>query len=211
VLFQFLLMTGSLADAMAFHNCASRYIYAIAREDLLPGMSRTIGATHRKHGSPYVAGFLQVGIATVITLWVFFTGRDPYAQLYGLMAILGTTALLIVQVLAAAACIAYFHFHRDRPDDGHWFRTFAAPLIGGIGMAYAVFLLLDNASFVAGSAANDIIFKLIPWIVGVVGIGGLVFALAVKRFFPQCYDIIGRVVLDARERDTERRALHRKP
>jgi amino acid transporter len=212
VLFQFLLMTGALADAMAFHNCASRYIYAIAREDLVPGMSRTIGATHRKHGSPYVAGFLQVAIAGVITFWVFLTGRDPYTQLYGLMAILGTTALLIVQVLAAVACIVYFHFHKRRPDDGNWFRTFTAPLIGGLGMAYAVFLLLDNANFVAGSAANDIVFKLIPWIVGVVGIGGLVFAVVVKRFFPERYDIIGRVVLDAQERDSaERRPLHRKP
>jgi amino acid transporter len=214
VLFEFLLMTGSLADAMAFHNCAARYIYAIAREDLLPGMARTIGATHRRHGSPYVAGFLQVGIATVIIFWVFLTGRDPYTQLYGLMAILGTTAILIVQVLAAAACIAYFHFHDKRPADGHWFRTFAAPLVGGLGMAYAVVLLLDNASFVAGSAAGDIVFRLIPWIIGLVGIGGVVFALAVKRYFPERYDIIGRVVLDAKERaprePEERRPLHRR-
>jgi amino acid transporter len=210
VLFQFLLMTGALADAMAFHNCASRYIYAIAREDLVPGMARTIGATHRRHGSPYVAGFAQVAIAAVITFWVFFTGRDPYTQLYGLMAILGTTALLIVQVLAAIACIAYFHFHPRRPDDGNWFRTFTAPLIGGIGMAFVVWLLLDNATFVAGSAASDIVFKLIPWIVGIVGIGGIVFALVVKRFFPHRYDIIGRVVLDARERDSDRSPLHRR-
>jgi amino acid transporter len=210
VLFQFLLMTGALADAMAFHNCASRYIYAIAREDLLPGMARTIGATHRRHGSPYVAGFLQVGIAALITFFVFFSGRDPYTQLYGLMALLGTTALLIVQVLAAVACIIYFHFHPRRPADGNWFRTFTAPLIGGFGMAYAVFLLLDNADFVAGSAANDIIFKLIPYIVGVVGIGGIAFALVVKRFFPDRYEIIGRVVLDAREREPERGALHRR-
>jgi hypothetical protein len=34
----------------------------------------------------------------------------------------------------------------------------------------------------------------------------------VKRFFPERYDIIGRVVLDAQERDSaERRPLHRKP
>jgi amino acid transporter len=211
VLFQFLLMTGALADAMAFHNCASRYIYAIAREDLIPGMARTIGLTHRRHGSPYVAGFLQVAIAGVITLWVFFTGRDPYTQLYGLMALLGTTAILIVQVLAAVACIVYFHFHKRRPDDGHWFRTFAAPLLGGLGMAYAVYLLLDNATFVAGSAANDIVFKLIPWIVGVVGLGGIVFALSVKKYFPQRYGIIGRVVLDAQEREPERSAAaHRR-
>lgn len=211
VLFEFLLMTGSFACGMAFHNCASRYIYAIAREDLVPGMARTIGATHRRHGSPYVAGFLQTAVATVITLFFFVTGRDPYGQLYAIMALLGTTAILIVQVLAAVACIAYFHFHKNRPDDGHWFRTFAAPLLGGLGMAYVVWLLIENASFAAGAAASDTVFKLIPWIVGVVAIGGLAFALAVKRFYPDRYEIIGRVVLDAREREPERRPLHRRP
>ena len=127
------------------------------------------------------------------------------------MALLGTTAILIVQVLAAFACIAYFHFHKRRPDDGHWFRTFTAPLLGGIGMAYVVWLLIENASFAAGSAASDIVFKLIPWVVGVVGVGGLVFALVVKRFFPERYEVIGRVVLDAQERDTGHRPLHRRP
>jgi amino acid transporter len=208
VLFEFLLMTGSFACGMAFHNCAARYIYAIGREDLVPGMARTVGAAHRRHGSPYLAGFLQTGIATAITLWFFATDRDPYGQLYALMALLGTTAILIVQVLAAASCIAYFHFHRNRPDDGHWFRTFLAPLLGGLGMAYVVWLLVQNASFAAGAAASDIVFTLIPWVVGLVALGGLVFALVVKRFFPERYDIIGRVVLDAQERDPERRSLH---
>jgi drug/metabolite transporter superfamily protein YnfA len=141
-------------------------------------------------------------------LWFFATDRDPYGQLYALMALLGTTAILIVQVLAAASCIAYFHFHRNRPDDGHWFRTFLAPLLGGLGMAYVVWLLVQNASFAAGAAASDIVFTLIPWVVGLVALGGLVFALVVKRFFPERYDIIGRVVLDAQERDPERRSLH---
>ena len=212
VLFEFLLMTGSFACGMAFHNCASRYIYAIAREDLVPGMARTIGATHRRHGSPYVAGFLQTGIATLITLFFFFTGRDPYGQLYAIMALLGTTAILIVQVLAAFACIAYFHFHKRRPEDGHWFRTFAAPLLGGIGMAYVVWLLTENASFAAGTAASDVVFKSIPWVVGFVALAGLAFALVVKRFYPDRYEIIGRVVLDAQERETAgRKPLHRRP
>ena len=150
-------------------------------------------------------------IAALITLFFFVTGRDPYGQLYAIMALLGTTAILIVQVLAAVACIAYFHFHRNKPEDGHWFRTFAAPLLGGLGMAYVVWLLIENASFAAGAAASDIVFKLIPWIVGIVAVGGLAFALAVKRFYPDRYDIIGRVVLDAREREPERKPLHRRP
>jgi amino acid transporter len=199
--FEFFLMTGSLACGMAFHNCASRYLYAIGREDPLPGLGRTLGASHPRHGSPYIAGFVQSGIATIIVLWFFATGRDPYGQLYALMALLGTTAIMVVQALAAFACIAYFHFHRNRPTDAHWFRTFLAPLIGGVGMIYVTWLLIDNRDFAAGAAASDIVFALSPWIVAVVGIGGVVFALVMRQFSPSRYEIIGRVVLDVRERD----------
>ena len=201
VLFEFLLMTGSYACGMAFHNCASRYIYAIGREDLIPGLGRTLGATHKKHGSPYIAGFVQTAIAAVIVLWFFVTDRDPYGQLYALMAIMGTTAILIVQALAAFASVSYFHVHKKHPETANWFRTFLAPLVGGLGMLYVIWLLIQNASFAAGTAATDIVFRLSPWIVGLVGLGGLAFALAAKYFWPARYQIIGRVVLE----DTQER------
>jgi amino acid transporter len=201
VLFEFLLVTGSYACGMAFHNCAARYIYAIGREDLVPGLGRTLGSTHPRHGSPYIAGFVQTVIATSITLWFYFTDRDPYGQLFALMGLLGTTAILIVQALAAFACIAFFYFHRRRPQGAHWFPTLVAPLLGGTGMLFVVWLLFENAGFAAGSAANDIVFALSPWIVAIVGLGGVVFALAVKQYSPHRYDLIGRVVLDVRERD----------
>lgn len=196
VVFEFLLMTGSYACGMAFHSCASRYIYAIGRENLVSGFGKTLGATHKVHGSPHIAGFVQTAIATTIVLWFFATGRDPYGQLYALMAILGTTAILIVQALTAFACIAYFHFHKNHPSSAHWFRTLLAPLIGGIGMLYVIYLLAVNAGFAAGAAASDIVFKLSPWVVGVFGLGGMAFALASKYLAPDRYEIIGRVVLD---------------
>lgn len=201
VLFEFLLMTGSYACGMAFHNCASRYIYAIGREDLIPGFGRTLGAAHPTHGSPYIAGFVQTAIASAIVFAFFLTDRDPYGQLYALMAILGTTAILIVQALAAFACIAYFHYHRKHPSSAHWFRTFLAPLIGGAGMVYVIWLLTQNAGFAAGTAAEDIVFKLSPWLVAVVGLSGVGFALWARRFAPHKYERLGRVVLD----DTQER------
>ncbi|GAB3857287.1 APC family permease [Nocardioides maradonensis] len=201
VVFQFLLMTGSYACGMAFHNCASRYIYAIGREDLIPGFGRTLGAAHPRHGSPYFAGFTQTAMATAIVGFFFLTGRDPYGQLYGLMAIMGTTAILIVQALAAFSCVSYFHVLKKHPETANWFRTLVAPLIGGIGMVYVIYLLIENAGFAAGSAANDIIFKMSPWVVGVAGIGGIGFALWARKFAPERFEIIGRVVLD----DTQER------
>ena len=200
-LFEFLLMTGSYACGMAFHNCSARYIYAIGREDLIPGFGKTLGATHKRHGSPYVAGFVQSAIATIIVVWFFATGRDPYSQLYTLMAILGTFAILIVQALTAFAAISYFHVHKKHPESANWFATFLAPLLGGIGMLYVTYLLIANRGFTSGSAASDIVFTLTPWVVAAAAVGGIGFALAAKYFAPTRYEIIGRVVLD----DTQER------
>ena len=45
-MFKLLLVTGSFACGMAFHNCASRYLYALGREGLSKGLQKTLGATH---------------------------------------------------------------------------------------------------------------------------------------------------------------------
>ena len=62
---------------MAFHNCASRYLYAMGREGLSSGLQKTLGATHHNHGSPYIASFVQTGITLVLILAFFFAGMDP--------------------------------------------------------------------------------------------------------------------------------------
>ena len=195
-LFKILLMTGSFACGMAFHNCAARYLYALGREDVIPGMRKTIGATHPTHGSPYIAGFVQTGFATLVVLFFEVTGRDPYTGLYGLMALLGTTAIMIVQALAAFSVISYFHVQKRHPETANWFSTFLAPLLGGLGMLYVIYLLAINASFAAGSAASDWVFAAIPWVVAIVGIGGLLWALFLKFRNPQRYAELGRTVLE---------------
>ncbi|MBI3225828.1 MAG: APC family permease [Mycolicibacterium cosmeticum] len=195
-LFKILLMTGSFACGMAFHNCAARYLYALGREDVIPGMRKTVGATHPLHGSPHIAGFVQTGFATLVVLFFDLTGRDPYTGLYGLMALLGTTAIMIVQALAAFSVISYFHVQKRHPETANWFSTFLAPLLGGLGMVYVIYLLAKNASFAAGSAASDWVFAAIPWVVAVVGIGGLLWALFLKVRNPQRYAELGRTVLE---------------
>ena len=73
-MFKILLMTGSFACGMAFHNCAARYIYALGRENVIPGMRKTLGATHSLHGSPHIAGLTQTIFATVVVLFFAITG-----------------------------------------------------------------------------------------------------------------------------------------
>ncbi|MEU9047622.1 APC family permease [Kitasatospora sp. NPDC048343] len=62
--FQWLMCTSSLACGMAFHQCASRYLYAIGREGFL---YPALGRTHPRHGSPYVASFAQSTIALAVS------------------------------------------------------------------------------------------------------------------------------------------------
>lgn len=195
-MFQILLTTGSFACGMAFHNCAARYIYAIGREDIIALTAKTVGRTHHIHGSPHVASFVQSGVALVIVVWFAISGRDPYSGLFGLGALVGTSAILIVQALAAFSVVSYFHVRKQHPETAHWFRTFLAPGLGGLGMVYVIYLLIENASFAAGSAAQDIIFTSIPYVVGGTALVGVIVALVLRSRFPHRYDRLGRVVLD---------------
>ncbi len=197
--FKLLLVTGSFACGMAFHNCASRYLYALGREGLSKGLQKTLGATHPTHGSPHIASFVQTGITLVLILAFFFAGMDPYVHLYGLLAILGTMAIMIVQSLCAFAVIAYFHFHKNHPSSAHWFKTFLAPLLGGIGMLYVVFLLWQHKDAAAGAASGTLLFKLTPWIVVGLFALGAAMALYFKYRDPARYELIGRIIYE----DTE--------
>ncbi|HKD97537.1 MAG TPA: APC family permease, partial [Micromonosporaceae bacterium] len=62
-----LLCTSVLASMLAVHNAASRYMFALGRERVLP---RGLGAYHGRHLSPYV-GSLTVTSITVIAVGAF--------------------------------------------------------------------------------------------------------------------------------------------
>jgi amino acid transporter len=191
LIFQWLIITGSFACGMAFHNCAARYLYAIGREGFI---SRALGKTHPTHGSPYVASFVQTGIAATIIVLFWIAGQDPYLGLYTLMAILGTFAILVVQTLCSFAVIGYFR--NNHPEARHWFRTFLAPLLGGIGMATVVLLLILNSATAAGDASETILFKLIPWIIVGVFLAGMALALYLRARNPERYRTIGRIIYE---------------
>jgi len=191
VVFQWLIITGSFAGALAFHNCAARYMYAIGREGLI---SRKLGHTHPVHGSPYVASLVQTAIAAA-TIGLFWAGgQDPYLGLYVFGAVLGTFAILIVQALCSFAVIGYFYRHR--PEAKHWFRTLLAPLIGGVGMIAALTLLIANLDTVAGEAAQTLLFRLIPWIVIGLFLGGILIALYLRSYDPDKYERVGRIIYE---------------
>ncbi len=61
----YLIITGSFACGMAFHNTTARYGYSMGREGLLP---RALGRTHPRYKSPFVASIAQTVVAALIVI-----------------------------------------------------------------------------------------------------------------------------------------------
>ncbi|WP_371547672.1 APC family permease [Streptomyces sp. NBC_00554] len=191
---QWLMITGSLACGMAFHNCAARYMYALGREGAIPGLKNTVGRTHARHGSPHIAGLVQTIVSAVLIAAFWIAGKDPYNALYVLLAILGTMAILVVQAVCSFAVLAYFR--KNHPESRHWFKTFTAPLLGGVAMLAVVVLLVSNMGVAAGTESGSLVLKATPWIVALVAVGGLGYATYLKRRAPERYALLGRTVLE---------------
>ena len=136
----------------------------------MPATKGTLGRTHGVHHTPHVASMTQSAITLAFTLGFYLLttdGDDPftgaYIFQYGLLAILGTMMILIVQAITCLAVIWYFHVKKVHP--GNLLTTGLIPALGGLGMLYVVWLLIDNIEFAGGLAADSLFFNLIPWLV----------------------------------------------
>jgi amino acid transporter len=215
-IYKILLVIGSFACALAFHNAASRYLYALGREIPSDKVKATIGSTHPTHGSPYIASTIQSVITLVIVLlFAFFTAVQvpdangvpvdtpslvPYTNIYGLLALIGTAAILLVQAICSVAVIWYFWVRKTHR--GNVITTLICPLIGGIAMLWVVWTLWVNRAFAAGYAANSQVFKVAPYVILAFFVAGLAYALWMRSAKPATFAEIGRTVME----DTHERA-----
>jgi amino acid transporter len=191
----YLIITGSFACGMAFHNTTARYLYSVGREGLAP---RALGRTHPRWKSPHIASIAQSAAAAIIIgLFAIFTGSNDansqaYVQLYGLMAVMGVIIILSVQAVVSLSVLVYYErFHRD---EAHWWRTRLAPLISFISQAYVVYLLFTNIDFLgAGAYSYANWLGPIDAVVVLIGVGT---AFYFKKYKPAKYEQAGRLIND---------------
>src|SRR5215472_3200528 len=189
-LLSFLIITGSFACGMAFHNTTARYAYSLGREGLMPPV---LGKTHPKWHSPHIASIATSLLSLIIIgLFAIFTGTDnptsqAYGQLYGLMAVMGVIIILSVQALVSLAILVYYLRHHK--DEVHWWKTLIAPVLAFISQGYVVYLLFENLDFLgAGSYGYAKLFGPIDLAVVLIGIG---LAFYYKKFKPETFDKVG--------------------
>jgi amino acid transporter len=191
-LMSYLIITGSFACGMAFHNTSARYFFSMGRERLLPSV---LGRTHPKYRSPHIATLTQSTIAALIVIgFAIFTGtHDPasqaYLQLYGLMAVMGVIIILAVQALVSVAIWNYFR--TQHPEEHHIWKTIVAPLISFVAQVFVLYLLFKNINFL-GSGYHWATY--LGPIDAVIFIGGIAYALYLKKSDSAKFEAAGRLV-----------------
>jgi amino acid transporter len=176
-----MVLTSLLAASLATHNAASRYMFALGREGVLP---RRLGGLHPKHLSPYVASLTQTTLTLAVVVAFALARLDPYLNLAASMIALGTLGIVAMQAAAAVSVPLYFR----RSGGGQWFRTTVAPLIGAFALATAVVLTATHYSTL--TSTDSTVINALPWLYVVAVIAGLLYARRLKLTRPVVYDSI---------------------
>ena len=139
-----LLISSLFAGMLAFHNAISRYLYAMARDGVLPG---ALARTHPRFQSPYIASFVQTALALAVVAPFALTGSDPYLTLFSWFSGLAVVALSLLQLLTSVAVIVFFR--RTGLDTRVW-QSLVAPALAVVALAAALWLVLDNFDVLIG-------------------------------------------------------------
>jgi amino acid transporter len=151
-----LLLSSIFACLLAFHNTITRYLYALGRDGLL---WRFLAGIHPRFQSPYKASYVQTGCAVVSVLGSVMTGADPLTVVFSWASAFATIGIVGLQFLVSAAVIVFFR--RNGMDQRIW-NTMVAPVMGMVGLGYALYLLIANLPALSGS--NDGLVHSFPWI-----------------------------------------------
>lgn len=138
-----LLATSLFAGILTFHNSANRYLFSLGRDRLLPGR---LCALNRRH-SPWVAGCVQTAVAVALVMPFAMAGKDPVLTLFSWFSGVAVLAMMLLYLLTSVSVVVFFR--RERLDTRPW-NTLIAPLLGALGIAGAIWLILANFSTLIG-------------------------------------------------------------
>ncbi len=187
-----LFITSVFAALLSFHNGASRYIFALGREKVLPsGLGRTgVGS-----GAP-IAGSVLTSFVAIVVVGVFaYMDRDPVNELFTWMsyvAALGVVALMFGTTFAVVG-----FFARRSTEENVWQRVIA-PILGALALGTIIYFVVTETASLLGPTAETFpqLKWILPGIVGVAAVLGLLWGLIIKATRPDVYEGIGRGAID---------------
>jgi amino acid transporter len=186
VVMELLLVTSAFASTLAFHNTASRYLFTLGRERMLP---QVLARVHPRHHSPHVASAVQGVVALVVITCFVIADADAYLQVFLLMVAPGVLTVIVLQAVCSLAIIVYF----NRVSTTHGLSagsTRVAPALSLVGLAVASWLVARNFELLSGRTdwVNWLLLGFIP----LAFLAGVARALWLGQRQPEVYATLTR-------------------
>lgn len=186
---ELVLILAIVTSKLVFHNVVARYVFALAREGVLPaGLART-GSTTRV-SAPRGGSLTQTAVASVVVGAFALAGADPIAVMFTWLSTLGAMGLLSLLLAASvAAMTAPASVRGPRPGVWEWR---LAPVLGVLGGLVLLGLMVGNVGSLLGAVPGSLYPFLLPTILAATAALGGLWAGHLRRSRPDIYAGIGR-------------------
>ncbi|MEU3118534.1 APC family permease [Micromonospora chalcea] len=186
---ELVLVLAIVTSKLVFHSVVARYVFAMAREGVLPaGLARTGSAT--RVSAPRGGSLTQTAIASVVVGAFALAGTDPIAVMFTWLSTLGALGLLCLLLAASvAAMTAPASVRGPRPGMWEWR---LAPVLGVLGGLVLLGLMVGNVGSLLGAASGSLYPLLLPAILAAFAVLGGLWAGHLRQSCPEVYAGIGR-------------------
>lgn len=182
-----LFLTSLFAAALGFHNACWRYSFSLGREGVLPSLLARTGRANIPRWSSGLQSLIGFGaiVLTGIEHW------DPTTRLFYWMGTTGGFGVLLLLAATSFAVIRYFlvttNPEAQQEPRAKWL---FAPAIAGVALCIMIILCAQQYALLLGVAPNSPAAIVLPALFSV-GLLGAVWAMVLKRRFPETYRVIG--------------------
>lgn len=182
-----LLVTSVLAAKVSFHATTARYVYALAKERVLPQALKRVssGATG---GAPLGGSLVQSTVSAIVIGVFAVTGADPMTMFVWLSTI-GAFSILLLLTLSSVAARAYFTAGGGIRESV-WVRKVFPSLGSVVGVLVLVFMV-GNLSALLGTPAGSALPWLVPALAATAALIGLARGGRLRRTQPEIYRRLG--------------------
>jgi amino acid transporter len=190
-----LLVTSVLAAMSAFHATVARYVFALAREEVLPRAWARV-SPGAKGGAPLGGTMVQSATAAVVLGLFTAAGADPSRTVFPWLSTIGAVCVLVLLTASSWAALNFFDKGHGG-SEGIWVRQ-VFPFAGAILGVLVLLFMSSSLGTLLGTAPGSPL----PWLVlvpvGVAILAGAGAGLWLRSARPRVYAGIGRGVPDGR-------------
>ena len=189
---QMLLVTSIIASMLAFHGAVARYIFAMAREHVLPSALAGVSGTSRRvrGGAPKAGSLVQSAIAFIVLGVFILLKADPIAVIFTWLSTIAAVAILVLLVVTSLAARQFF-INGGGAQESRWVRHIA-PVSGAVIGTFVTIMMVANLGSLLGTAPGSLWPWLVPVLIVVVGLTGLAWGAWLRRHRRLVWEALGQ-------------------